>query len=267
MPDNFPGDAAHGFPDVVCPNNADVGDTTYLQQMAATVANRTALLKHSIDTLFPGGESHGLLKLPSLSFLRSYAGAGGALTEGDMLLVVGVGVYVWTGASTLTAVDPYVVTPSAIGAGPGRWLQVAPALYNGPRGLIGFYRVPSTTTHVVLGVGDVTLASITVPVVHTGDVLVLTASTHLSVASGGYAAGEHRIFLGGATNAVGSFTIAGITSPFALAAVGSQVVRGVYEVLLGDDGASFTLTQQVHVNAGTATVTGDASLFTVEHYR
>jgi len=269
MPTNFPGVVGNGYAaNIRCPNNADPGDTTYLLQMASDTADRTAWLKNFLDTLMPNGDLRGLTKLPSLAFLRSYAGAGGSRIEGDLVLVVGVGIYGWASGGTEDAAEPSIVLPTGL-SGPGRWYLLVPVTAPASqKGIIALLSAVSTASHAMTATSDLALNALSVTV-KSGDILVVTASTSLSATPAYFAQGEQRILIYGSTAlAKCAFAMAPEADPYSITAITSHVVRTVIPVPPDDDGATYPLSQSIHLSGGSATITGgDTSLLTVEQYR
>lgn len=118
MPKNLTDDASV-FPTQTAPLAGEPRTAGSVETPFQNAANRAAWLKDRLDNIDPTREgARRLRRFASIAALR----ASGDYPDKTIAQVDGVGIYQFDAAATALAAEPFVVTPTAIGAGAGRWL-------------------------------------------------------------------------------------------------------------------------------------------------
>jgi hypothetical protein len=110
------------FPSQTCPVVGDARTAGSIETALQNAADRARFARDRIIAVDP--DNGGVRKLryaASLTALRAITD----LTENAVIIVDGVGLYIYDASSAATALDPFVVTPTSVGGGAGRWLWEA----------------------------------------------------------------------------------------------------------------------------------------------
>jgi len=130
MPKNLVGDTTN-FPTQTAPLGGESRTSASVETPFQNAADRTAWIKARLDYIDPSGNgARRLRNVESIAQLRALTD----LTSG-VCIVDGIGLYVYRGASTATAREPFVITPTSVGGGAGRWEWEALATLNVAYGL------------------------------------------------------------------------------------------------------------------------------------
>jgi hypothetical protein len=116
MPKNLSDDPSI-FPVQTSPVAGESRTAISIETPLQNSANRSAWLKSRLDYVDPSGNGARRLRaVTSIAALRALTD----LTTG-VCVVDGVGLYVYMPSSTATELEPFVVKPTSVGGGAGRW--------------------------------------------------------------------------------------------------------------------------------------------------
>lgn len=121
MPKNLTDDPSI-FPTQTSPLAGEPRTAGSVETPFQNAANRAAWLRDRLDNIDPTREgARRLRRFASIATLR----ASGDYPDKTIAQVDGVGIYQFDALSTATAAEPFVVTPTAVGVGAGRWIWSA----------------------------------------------------------------------------------------------------------------------------------------------
>lgn len=212
MPKNLTGSAA-SFPTQTSPLAGEPRTAGSVETPLQNAADRTQWLRDRLDNIDPTREgARRLRRFASVALLR----ASTDYPDKTIAQVDGVGIYQFDAAATATDAEPFVVTPTAVGAGAGRWLWSAFGALNVANGipqLDGSGLLPTARLAGADGV-KVRAASVRNGLVSSlyvaGGAAVSTTSTTLADVPG--AAASFSAEAGDVVRAIAAFTTYGATS-------------------------------------------------------
>ncbi len=121
MPQNLV-DNNGSFPAQTAPVAGEARTAASVVTPLQNAADRAAFLKAKLDFIDP--TATGALRIRHVASIAALQ-AVTDLTEATAIVVDGVGLYLYAPTSTATANSPFVVTPTSVGGGAGRWIWEA----------------------------------------------------------------------------------------------------------------------------------------------
>lgn len=211
MPKNLTDDPST-FPTATAPLAGEPRTAGSVETPFQNAANRAAWLKDRLDNIDPTREgARRLRRFSSIAALR----ASGDYPDKTIAQVDGVGIYQFDAASSAVAAEPFVITPTAVGAGAGRWIWSALGALNVANGipqLDGTGKLPTALLAAADGV-KITAPSIRNGLVSTGYVQAAgTSTTSTTLADVPSAAVSFSAEAGDIVRAIAAFTTYGATS-------------------------------------------------------
>jgi hypothetical protein len=117
MPKQLTADPTH-FPAQTSPVSGESRTASSVETPFQNAADRSAWVKARIEYVDPSGDgARRLRRVASIAALRALTD----LTDG-VCIVDGVGLFAYLSGSTITEAEPFVIKPTSVGGGSGRWV-------------------------------------------------------------------------------------------------------------------------------------------------